>query len=68
MELELIDFVAQMINNQKAKEKGYAAAPRWLCTREDLQQKYKSEALRLFEEWAKEELEAKKSREELIKI
>ena len=38
MELELIDFLAQLVNDQKARQQGYAASTRWLCTREDLKE------------------------------
>lgn len=65
MELELIDFLAQLVNDQKARQQGYAASTRWLCTREDLKEECKKEALKAFEEWKEGELMAKKSRDEM---
>ena len=61
--MELIDFLAQIVNDQKARQEGYAAATRWLCTREDIKEECRKEALKLFEEWKKDELTAKKSRD-----
>ena len=65
MELTPIDFLAQLINNQKAKQEGYAASTRWLVTKEDLREECKAEAERIFEEWKTDELNAKESREEM---
>lgn len=65
MELELIDFLAQMVNDQKAKQQGYIASTRWLCTKEELREECKNEALKIFNEWKKDELSAKKSRDEI---
>lgn len=65
--LTLIDFIAQLINNQKAREEGYDAAPRWLCTREDIRKECLEEANKVFEKWKKEELEAKENRNNLLK-
>ena len=65
MELELIDFLAQLVNDQKARQQGYTASTRWLCTREDLKDECKQEALKEFEEWKEDELRAKKSRDEM---
>jgi len=58
MELELIDFLAQMVNEQKAKQQGYTASTRWLCTRHDLKEDCKAEALKMFEQWKENELKA----------
>lgn len=66
MELTPIDFIAQMINNQRAKDEGYVASARWLATREDIREECKSEAYRLFNEWKQDELSALKSRNEII--
>ena len=51
MELELIDFLAQLVNDQKARQQGYTASTRWLCTREDLKDECKKEEMKEFEEW-----------------
>lgn len=67
MKLTLIDFIAQMINDQKARQQGYTASPRWLCTRQDIKDECIAEAERLFEEWKADELTAKENRENLIK-
>jgi hypothetical protein len=66
MELTPIEFIAQMINDQKAREKGYAASTRWGTLREDLKVEYKAKAERMFEEWKADEIEAEKSRNKLM--
>lgn len=66
MELTPIDFIAQMINNQKAREEGYAAPTRWGTLREDLKAEYKAEAERAFEEWKADEIEAQNSRNRMM--
>ena len=66
MELTPIEFIAQMINDQKAREKGYAASTRWGTLREDLKVEYKAKADRMFEEWKADEIEAEKSRNKLM--
>ena len=63
--LELIDYLAQLVNDQKARQQGYAASTRWLCTREDLKEEFKREALKAFEDWRDDELKAKKIRDEM---
>ena len=65
MELESIDFLAQLVNDQKARQQGYAASTRWLCTREDLKEECKKEALKMFQDWKDDELKAKKSRDDI---
>lgn len=67
MELTPIEFIAQMINNQKAKEKGYETSTRWGTLREDLKKEYKAEAERIFEEWKVGEIEAENNRSKLMK-
>ena len=66
MELTPIEFIAQMINHQKAKEQGYAASTRWGTLREDLKAEYKIEAERMFEEWKDEEIETENSRNKMM--
>ena len=51
MELTPLDFLAQLINNQKAMKQGYCASTRWLCTSQDLKDECKAEAERIFEDW-----------------
>ena len=63
MELTILDFLAQMVNNLKSREQGYAASTRWLCTRQDIQDECKKEAEKMFEEWKNDELKAKADRE-----
>jgi hypothetical protein len=67
MELTMIDFLGQMINDQKARQQGYAASTRWLCTRQDIKDECKVEAERMFEQWKTDELKAKEDRENMIK-
>jgi hypothetical protein len=67
MELTMIDFLAQMINDQKAREKGYVASTRWLCTRQDIKDECLKEANQLFEDWKNDELKAKESRDNIMK-
>jgi len=67
MELTMIDFLAQMINDQKARQQGYAASTRWLCTNQVVQDECIKEAKKLFEDWKTDELNAKASRENSIK-
>lgn len=64
MDLTAIEFIAQLLNQQKSKEDGYGCPVRWGCLREDLREKYLAQAKTLVENWAKEELEAEKSRRE----
>ena len=66
MELTPIDFIAQMINSQKAREEGYAAPARWGTLREDLKTEYKAEAERMVEEWKADEIVAEKSRNKIM--
>jgi len=65
LKLELIDFLAQLLNDKKARQQGYTASTRWLCTREDLREECKQEVLKEFEEWKEDELVAKKNRDEI---
>ena len=55
-----------MINDQKAREQGYAASTRWGTLREDLKAEYKAEAERMFEEWKAEEIETEKIRDKMM--
>lgn len=66
MELTPIEFIAQMINSQKAREEGYEAPTRWGTLREDLKAEYKAEAEQLFQEWKTDEIEAKNSRNKMM--
>ena len=59
-----IDFIAQLINAQKAHEAGYSMPTRWLTLREDLQSQYRKEAYEMYEKWRTEEWETQKSRDE----
>lgn len=67
MELTPIDFIAQMINAQKAREEGYSIPTRWGTLREDLKAEYKAEAERMFTEWKKDEEEAQLNRDNIMK-
>lgn len=62
MELTPIDFIAQMINENKSILEGYACATRWGTLREDLKIEYRAEAERVFNDWKKEEIKAKNNR------
>lgn len=44
MELTMIEFLAQLINDQKARQQGYDASTRWLCTRQDIKDECLKEA------------------------
>ena len=65
MELTLIDFLAQMVNNNKSRKQGYIAC-RWLCASDEVKNECKLEAERLFEEWKADELNAKKNRDDMM--
>ncbi len=65
MELELIDFLGHLVNAERTKQQGYDVTTRWLCTREDLKEECKKEALKIFEDWKADELMAKKNRDEM---
>jgi hypothetical protein len=60
-ELELLDFVAQLIHIREEGEKGLPGMW-WLALREDLREKYRSMATREWSEWIKEEREARINR------
>lgn len=62
MELTPIDFIAQMINSQKARDEGYSFPTRWGALREDLKSEYRAEAERIFEEWKIDEIKAENDR------
>lgn len=62
-EIQLIHFMAQMVNQREALKQGYTAPTRWLCTRKDLQEKYLQMARDEFAEWKKDELDAKTRRD-----
>ena len=61
--LKIIDFIADMINQNRAREKGYICGTRWLTLHKDLKMEYRKEAEELYENWKVQELEAKQSRE-----
>lgn len=65
MELTPIDFIAQLINSQKAREEGYSVPTRWGTLREDLKAEYKSEAERMFKEWKEDEEKAQRNMDEI---
>lgn len=66
-ELTMLDFFAQMINDHKARQQGYAASTRWLCTSQEIKDECLTEAKQLFEDWKNEELQAKSNRDNLMK-
>ena len=61
-ELTPIDFIAQIINSQDSFSEGRSAPTRYLCLREDLRTMYKKRAERAYNDWVKDELEAKEKR------
>lgn len=66
-ELTILDFLAQLINDQKSRQQGYAAAPRWLCTNQKSKDECLKEANQMFEDWKNNELEAYNNRQNLLK-
>lgn len=67
MELTPIDYIAQMINDQVSTAEGYTAPTRWGTLRQDLKDKYKTEAEKLFKDWKADEFEAEQSRNNIMK-
>lgn len=63
----MINFLGQIINDQKARQQGYSTSTRWLCTRQDIRDECKTEAERIFESWKYDELKAKEDREKITK-
>jgi hypothetical protein len=62
-ELQMIDFLAQLINQQVSLQQGYTAPTRWLTLREDLRIEYTERAKKMFNDWRDEEIAAKASRD-----
>jgi hypothetical protein len=56
-------FLANLINERESNKAGYALAVRWLCLRDDLKEKYLSEAQHRVQEWWDDEKEAQSRRD-----
>lgn len=57
---ELIDYIAQGININQALGAGYGCGTRWWCTRADLKQETREEAIKRVRAWADEDTKAEK--------
>ena len=62
MEEKELLFIAQMINTREALNNGYSMPFRWLCLRQDLQEKYLNEARQVVNDWWGDELDARSKR------
>ncbi len=56
-------YLAQTINMRESLNEGFVA-PRWLCLRKDLQDRYLDEARKVVEDWWADEENARQKREE----
>lgn len=63
MDDKAIQFIANLINERETKKAGYSMPVRWLCLRDDLQNKYLTEARKNVDDWWKDEEDARISRE-----
>ncbi len=59
-----IQFLANLINERETAKAGYSKAVRWLCLREDLQEKYLTEARAWVASWWQDETTAQIRRNE----
>lgn len=64
-ELTVLDFLAQMLNEDLLKKEGYSAATHWLFTNEERKEKCLKLAQRMFDDWKEKELAYQQQRDEL---
>lgn len=67
MELTMLDYLAQQINNAKAHKNGYAASVRWSCLNQEIKNECLKEAEQMFEDWKADELQSIENRERMLK-
>ena len=66
-ELTLLDFLAQMINQQKAIKDGYSGATHWLVTNDERKAECLKDAQKMFDDWKENELRLEMLRNEMSK-
>ena len=64
-ELTVLDFLAQLINENKSEKDGYAGATHWLVTNHERQAECLQESQKMFDDWKAKELRQKMLRDEL---
>ncbi len=62
MNIEL-EFIANLINERETKKKGHSMPVRWRCLRQDLRNKYLTEAQDIVNAWLVDEQRAQESRD-----